>query len=160
MKVSLCGPHSFDISTLLPTLSDEVAPPPPLGPLLAIYRYLFHHVGLCELLFWDVGVLWRVDREGGVLRCVEVWHDESVEVPRFTTICRQHTFIPGVGLPGRVWSSHEPAYIPDVVHDANFPHASIAEREGLHAAFAFPILLGGDVLGVMEFFSREIRRPE
>ena len=41
-----------------------------------------------------------------------------------------------------------------------FLRGPIAEREGLHAAFAFPILLGGDVLGVIEFFSREIRQPE
>jgi C4-dicarboxylate-specific signal transduction histidine kinase len=33
-------------------------------------------------------------------------------------------------------------------------------RAGLHAGFAFPILLGADVLGVMEFFSHEIRQPE
>ncbi len=115
---------------------------------------------VCELLFWDVGVLWRVDREASVLRCVEVWHDESVEIPQFEAICGQHTFMPGVGLPGRVWSSHEPAYIPDVVHDTNFPRASIAAREGLHAAFGFPILLGAEVLGVIEFFSHEIRQPD
>src|SRR5439155_6864612 len=115
---------------------------------------------VCELLFWDVGTLWSIDREAGVLRCAEVWHDESVEVPQFEAICRQLTFMPGVGLPGRVWSSHEPAYIPDVVHDTNFPRASLAAREGLHAAFAFTILLGGAVLGVMEFFSHEIRQPD
>ena len=95
-----------------------------------------------------------------MLRCVEVWHKESVKVPQFEAVRCAITFIPGIGLPGRVWSRHEPAYISDVVHDTNFPHASIAAREGLHAAFAFPILLGGDVLGVMEFFSREIRQPE
>src|SRR5438093_6000339 len=78
---------------------------------------------VCELLFWDVGTLWSIDREAGVLRCAEVWHDESVEVPQFEAICRQHTFMPGVGLPGRVWSSHEPAYIPDVAKDSNFPRA-------------------------------------
>jgi diguanylate cyclase (GGDEF)-like protein len=33
-------------------------------------------------------------------------------------------------------------------------------RLGLHAAFAFPILLPSGVLGVMEFFSREVRRPD
>jgi PAS domain S-box-containing protein len=115
---------------------------------------------VCELLFWDVGTLWSIDREAGVLRCAEVWHDESVEVPQFEAICRQHTFMPGVGLPGRVWSSHEPAYIPDVVHDTNFPRVSMAAREGLHAAFGFPILLGADVLGVIEFFSHEIRQPD
>ena len=95
-----------------------------------------------------------------MLRCVEVWHKASVEVPQFEAISRASTFLSGIGLPGRVWSSRAPAYIPDVVHDANFPRASIAAREGLHAAFAFPILLGGDVLGVIEFFSHEIRQPD
>ena len=115
---------------------------------------------VCEFLLWDLGALWNLDQEAGVLRCVEVWHKESVEVPQFEASSRESTFMPGIGLPGRVWSSHEPAYIPDVVHDANFPRASIAAREGLHAASAFPILLGGEALGVMEFFSHEIRQPE
>jgi PAS domain S-box-containing protein len=59
-----------------------------------------------------------------------------------------------------VWSSLEPAYIPDVVPDKNLPRGPIAEREGLHAAIGFPILLGSEVLGVIEFFSREIRQPD
>jgi len=115
---------------------------------------------VCEHLVWDVGALWSVDREAGVLQCLEFWHKESVAVPQFEAISRESTFKPRVGLPGRVWSSHEPAYIPDVVDDGNFPRALCAAREGLHAAFAFPILLGGEVLGVMEFFSQEIRQPD
>jgi PAS domain S-box-containing protein len=115
---------------------------------------------VCEFLLWDLGALWNLDRETGVLRCVEVWHKASVEVSQFEAISRASTFPSGIGLPGHVWSSREPAYIPDVVQDANFPRAHIAAREGLHAAFGFPILLGSDVLGVMEFFSHEIRQPD
>ncbi|MEA2660283.1 MAG: hypothetical protein QOF64_3141, partial [Candidatus Binatota bacterium] len=115
---------------------------------------------VCECLVWDVGALWSLDKEAGVLRCVEVWHKESIEVPEFEATSRATTFIPGLGLPGRVWFSREPMYIPDVVRDANFPRAPIAAREVLHAAFGFPILLGGEVLGVMEFFSYELRQPD
>jgi len=115
---------------------------------------------VCECLVWDVGALWSIDREAGVLRCVEVWHKKSIQVPEFEATSRETTFIPGIGLPGRVWFSREPLYIPDVVRDSNFPRAPIASREVLHAAFGFPILLGGDVLGVMEFFSHEIRQPD
>ena len=68
--------------------------------------------------------------------------------------------MPGVGLPGRVWSSRAAAYIPDVVQDPNFLRAPIAARAGLHAAFAFPILLGSEVVGIMDFFSQEIRQPD
>lgn len=113
-----------------------------------------------ECLGWDVGALWCVDREAEALRCVELWHNASIEIPEFERADWQFTFDPGVGLPGRVWSSLKPAYIPDVVPDKNLPRGPIAEREGLHAAFGFPILLGSEVLGVIEFFSREIRQPD
>src|SRR5262245_5548355 len=115
---------------------------------------------VCECLVWDLGELWRIDRAAGVLRCVEVWHKKSIDAPQFVATSRARTFMPGIGLPGRVWSSREPTYIPDVVQDANFLRAPIAAREGLHAAFAFPIMLGSEVVGVIDFLSQEIRQPD
>jgi PAS domain S-box-containing protein len=115
---------------------------------------------LGECLGWDVGAFWRVDREAEALRCVELWHKASIEVSEFERVSRDFALAPGLGLPGRVWSSLEPEYIPDVVPDGNFPRGPIAQREGLHEAFGFPILLGEEVLGVIEFFSREIRQPD
>src|SRR5881227_920495 len=115
---------------------------------------------LGECLGWDVGALWRVDREAGVLRCVEIWHKPSKEVPEFESASRERTFLAGVGLPGKVWLSRKPRYISDLVREANFHRTPVAARERLHAAFGFPILLGGEVLGVIEFFSREIRQPD
>jgi formate hydrogenlyase transcriptional activator len=115
---------------------------------------------VCECLEWDLGELWRIDRAAGVLRCVEMWHKESLEAPQFEATSHNRTFLPSIGLPGRVWATRQPAYIPDVVQDANFPRAPIAAHEGLHAAFAFPILLGSEVVGVMDFFSQGIRQPD
>jgi PAS domain S-box-containing protein len=115
---------------------------------------------ICECLTWDLGELWCTDQATGVLRCVEVWHKASIEAARFAALSQGCNFLRGVGLPGRVWSSLEPAYIPDVVEDVNFPRASAAALAGLHAAFAFPIVLGSEFLGVMDFFSHEIRQPD
>src|SRR5215467_1881774 len=78
---------------------------------------------------------------------------EWVEVNRCVT------FPHGIGLPGRVWSTGRAAWIADVVHDPNFPRASAAAKDGLHGAFGFPIIGPGGFLGVMEFFSTEIREP-
>jgi PAS domain S-box-containing protein len=111
---------------------------------------------VCECLGWDLGALWRVDREAGVLRCAELWRTPSLEAAQFEAVTRTSTFSPGSGLPGRVWASGAPAHIPDVIRDPEFPRAGIAAREGLHGAFAFPILLVSEVLGVIEFFSREV----
>src|SRR5262249_59317493 len=70
------------------------------------------------------------------------------------------TFPQGMGLPVRVWAARESVYLPDVVRDSNFLRAPVAAREGLHAAFGVPILLGHEVLGVMEFLSNDIRQPD
>jgi two-component system sensor histidine kinase/response regulator len=115
---------------------------------------------ICAELGWEHAALWTVDREADLLRCTEIWPTASARFPEFDAISRQTTFVRGVGLPGRVWASREPAWIPDVTRDPNFPRASVSAREGLHAAFGFPVLLRGEVLSVMEFFSREIREPD
>ncbi|MBI1851540.1 MAG: MASE1 domain-containing protein [Planctomycetes bacterium] len=116
---------------------------------------------ICDGLdWWDMGALWLVDSQSGVLRCAAVWHEPSVDVRRFEEATRRFTFTRGIGMPGRVWASGEPAWIPDVGTDPNFPRAPVAITDGLHTAFGFPILLGTQVLGVIEFFSREIRDPE
>ena len=111
---------------------------------------------MCEALGWDYGALWDLDPGPAVMRCVETWQVPTVFLPEFEDASRRSVFARGVGLPGRVWASGEPAWIPDVVDDANFPRAEIAQREGLHGAFALPILTRRQVIGVMEFFSREI----
>jgi PAS domain S-box-containing protein len=115
---------------------------------------------ICEHLGWQVGALWYVDERDNVLRCADVYHLPSIDVPEFEAVSRQRTFDPGVGLPGRVWTAGKASWIKDVVTDPNFPRAPVAHAEGLHSAFGLPITLNGVVLGVMEFFSREIREPD
>jgi two-component system sensor histidine kinase/response regulator len=115
---------------------------------------------ICEALGWEYGAFWRVDRAANLLRCIATWYPPSLQFDEFTAVNRQTAFDSGIGLPGRVWASRQPAWIPDVVHDGNFPRAPFADRVGLHGAFGFPVLRGSEVLGVMEFFSREIREPD
>jgi len=115
---------------------------------------------LGEILGCDHGAVWTVDPTGATIGCLETWHPSGVSLPAFDATSRQATFARGVGLPGRVWQSGRPAWIEDVTRDGNFPRAAVAAREGLHGAFGFPIVLGGSVLGMLEFFSREIREPD
>ncbi len=115
---------------------------------------------VCESLDWEVGVLWKVDAKGGVLRSVEICHTTSKPTPEFDLFTKNVTYKKGVGLPGRIWESSKPRWFDNAVTDPNFPRAPVALREGLHAAFGFPILLGSEVWGVIEFFSPEIREPD
>jgi PAS domain S-box-containing protein len=115
---------------------------------------------ICESLDWEMGAFWSVDQETGVIHCREIWHSPSSNMAKFAAFTRQSAFPRGTGLPGRVWASGEPIWIPDVVKEDNFPRLPVAAEEGLHAAFGFPIRGPGSVLGVMEFFSRRIQQPD
>jgi two-component system, sensor histidine kinase and response regulator len=115
---------------------------------------------VCEALGWEYGGLWEVDGPGTALHLVGTWPGPSDRFAEFVELSRKTALARGVGLPGRVWASEHPAWIPDVVVDRNFPRAVAAERVGLHSAFAFPVLRGTQVVGVMEFFSRDIREPD
>jgi PAS domain S-box-containing protein len=115
---------------------------------------------MCECLGWDSGSLWRIDGEAGLLRHAERWHAPSVVAPQFDAAIRLSTFRPGSGIPGRAWANRAPVFIPDIAQDPEARYRDAAAREGLHAAFAFPILLGSEVLGVMGFVSRNVWRPD
>src|SRR5690348_2112353 len=115
---------------------------------------------VCERLEWESGVSWRVEEESQPLHCVDLWHVPQLEIPKFEAMTRSTAFRAGVGLPGRVWASRQAQWISDVAVDTNFPRSRVAVEEGLHAAFGFPIRFGEDILGVFEFFSREIRQPD
>ncbi len=115
---------------------------------------------ICETLGWEIGGVWIPDLQTNELRCLTYWHAPDVEAKEFEAVSRESAFAPGVGLPGRVWASQKPAWIPDVAKDNNFPRSPYAISAGLHAAFAFPIFFHTKFLGVMEFFSHEIRQPD
>jgi len=114
---------------------------------------------VCETLGWEAGGFWTHDPEADILRCLTDWECRPGRFLKFKKTSSELTLAPGAGLPGLVWSSGKPTWISDYA-DTNFPRARVAVTEGLHAAFAFPICFRKRFLGVMEFFSCEIREPD
>jgi signal transduction histidine kinase/CheY-like chemotaxis protein/HPt (histidine-containing phosphotransfer) domain-containing protein len=114
---------------------------------------------VCKSLDWVMGVRWSVDSQAQVLRCAEMYVAPPQLLQEMVEVNRRVTFPLGVGLPGQVWSTGRAAWIADVVHGPNFPRAAAAVKDGLHGAFGFPIVGPGGFLGVMEFFSTEMREP-
>jgi signal transduction histidine kinase/integral membrane sensor domain MASE1/CheY-like chemotaxis protein len=132
-----------------------LAAPTPLG---VVGREVLRAV--CEKLDWDVGAIWGVEPNEQVVRCLGIWCRPGMDAPEFLAMTNAQRYAPGVGLPGRVWASGAPAWIADVQHDPNFPRAPGARRAGLHAGFGFPVRIGNQIEGVIEFFSRDVEEPD
>ena len=115
---------------------------------------------ISKSLDWSLAIHWSVDAEHHVLRCAETWMAPSRTGQALADHSRRMTFARGVGLPGRIWSSEQSAWIVDVARDSNFPRAPSAAIDGLHGAFGFPVVGPSGFLGVMEFFSPETREPD
>jgi diguanylate cyclase (GGDEF)-like protein/PAS domain S-box-containing protein len=116
---------------------------------------------ICETLNWDCGARWSLDEQQNAICCVETWSIPNEAVAEFTAEVRKVTLQPTHhGLVRQVWVSGAPKWIPDVSRDEGFQRAQLAAKAGLHGAFAFPILAGNVTLGVLEFFSREIRNSD
>jgi PAS domain S-box-containing protein len=115
---------------------------------------------IAESLGWEMGQLWSLEREAHLLHWLASWQVASLDAKQFEEASRSRTFTRGVGLPGRIWANGEPEWITDIAVDTNFPRVPFALAAGLRSAFGFPILLGSEVSGVMEFFSREIQTSD
>ncbi|NES94734.1 MAG: PAS domain S-box protein [Desertifilum sp. SIO1I2] len=118
---------------------------------------------LCKTLDWQLGIVWSVDRETNVLRYVNHWQAPQIDLQELIETSQRMTFAPGVGLPGRVWSSGQPLML-DARADSP-PHenrlkARSAAPAQLRTAFGFPILLGDERLGVIECFSDRPLEPQ
>lgn len=111
-------------------------------------------------LGWRIGILWLREEDGEHLKFVDLWHDPAHDFGSFVEHSRTCHFKEGEGLPGYVWSTGKPEWIEDVSARADCPRASFATAADLHAALAFPILNGEQVLGVFEFFSTRIEEPD
>lgn len=111
-------------------------------------------------LGWDWSALWAVDRSANLLRCLATWHAPDLTVPEFETETSRLTVPHGSGLVGGVWASGRPNVLADIAADPAVLRAGVAGREGLHGAFAFPIRLAGEVIGVVELVSRKRGKPD
>jgi signal transduction histidine kinase/DNA-binding response OmpR family regulator len=116
---------------------------------------------VCTQTGWPVGHAYMLaDERSGELVTSLVWHlDDTERFEAFRRVTEAMRLAPGIGLPGRVLESGRPAWITDVTKDRNFPRAKVAAELDIKGAFAFPVLVGTDVVAVLEFFSDRALEP-
>ena len=143
--------HSEQLN-LLQTITLEVAAATDLSSALEIVLRR-----VCEKTGWVIGQAWVPNKEEAVLNFVSGWYCDDGELKPFKAVSEKSHFEPGIGLPGRVWKSKQPAWLENVTNDPNFPRATAARTAGLKTGVGIPILARSKVIAVLEFFMRESR---
>jgi len=116
---------------------------------------------VCESTGWDYAEAWIPSADATALERSPVCYGigEAIESFRNSTVGIRRSS--GLGLIGRVWSSKQPEWIPDVsVNPGLFYRSQAAREAGLKAAFGLPILAADQVVAVLAFFMFESREED
>ena len=109
---------------------------------------------VCQLTGWPVGHAYLPAEDGSQLEPTKIWYlRDAAAYAAFRRVTERTPFKKGAGLPGRIWESGQPAWIVNVHTDVNFPRAKLCKEIEVKGAFGFPILVRGQTVAVLEFFT-------
>jgi GAF domain-containing protein len=122
-------------------------------------RIVLKHV--CRHTGWPLGHLCLVRADRRVVLPSALWHVDGLpdRYERFRRISEEISFAKGEGLPGRVLREAAPVWVVDVDREDRRCRLVHAAAAGIKAAFGFPVLVGTEVVAVLEFFSHSRATP-
>jgi two-component system, NarL family, sensor histidine kinase BarA len=103
---------------------------------------------ICGTLGWDVACYWPADPHAPQV----TWARPGAGVEGFVALTERASLSPSM-LPGRVMATGAPEWLESLDPERAF-RAPIAEAEGLRSGVAFPVAIEGEVVGVVEAFTR------
>ncbi len=109
-----------------------------------------------EAFGWSYGSFWEVNADEHALRFSQ---DSGSVSEEFRRVSSEARFREGEGLNGQVWQSRDLVFVSDLGDMKTCSRAPVARRSGLKSGVCFPILIGGRVLGTMDFLTEEKITP-
>ncbi len=118
---------------------------------------------ICQYTEWAAGEVWTPvsTADGEVLEHTLSYTDDP-QLERFLEGSRSVGLARGEGLPGRVYHSHSPEWIPDVTaaSAAPFVLADLAAATGVRAVVGVPVIANEAVVAVLVFALNEPRERD
>jgi len=117
---------------------------------------------VCQITGWAYGEAWVPQRDGTALELGATSSVSSDVLREFRERSLSFMFAPGEGIPGRVWSTSQPEWWPDVSKLSRqlYPRVDLAAEAGLKAAFAVAIPADDGPLAVLAFYMFEERAED
>jgi GAF domain-containing protein len=99
---------------------------------------------------WAYGSYWAVHDEDRALHFVT---ESGTAGDEFRKVTLAASFREGVGLSGRAWRTRDLVFVRDLAEVTDCVRAPAAQRAGVKSGVCLPILVGGHVVGTMDFFA-------
>jgi phosphoserine phosphatase RsbU/P len=115
---------------------------------------------VCEATGWAIGQAWLPTRDHLVLQWTSAWHRPDARLARFRAASQRFRFRPGEGLPGRVWESLQPVWLPNLGQGGDMPRGPVAREVGVIAAVGIPVVADEMLVAAIEFLLMERRRQD
>jgi PAS domain S-box-containing protein len=109
---------------------------------------------VCHTTGWTVGEAWTLAPDGTHLVLSETWSADD-RAAAFSAGARATTLGPDEGLTGAAWESRQAVWSEHLSDDRVFRRREDAIEAGMQAAFAIPVVVGGESIAVLQFFSRD-----
>jgi len=105
---------------------------------------------------WGYGSYWVVEKQSNTLR----FFSESGKVTQeFSDVTAKAAFREGEGFCGRAWKARDLVFVADLAEVTDCCRRDPAQRAGVKSGICFPILVGGQVAGTMDFFTLDTLQP-
>jgi PAS domain S-box-containing protein len=109
---------------------------------------------VCVFTGWPLGHAWIAFSGQKHLVSSPVWSGvQGCRFDAFRAASEANVFSVEADLLGKVIADARPIWVRDVANDPNFTRRSVAQQVGIRSACAFPVLSGGKVIALLEFFA-------
>jgi len=109
---------------------------------------------ICEHMSWDFGTAYRVTKREQAVACNRWFAADPSRMFPLIEATQNASFARGEGLPGRVMGNGHPHWMEeDELLDTSCRKAASC---AIRSACAFPVMIGEEIVCVLEFFSRNL----
>lgn len=117
---------------------------------------------ICNLTGWALGHLFvPTSTSPPDLESTPIWYlKDQDKLGKFREVTDSHGIKYGEGLSGMVLATGKHTWVREIAKDPRSRHERFRGDFGIISGFAFPVLIGKEVVGVMEFFSTHPVPPD
>jgi PAS domain S-box-containing protein len=148
------GAQPFNLLEKIAALSSE-----PLSVEELLFSTLQY---ICSYMAWPLGHVCLADPGNpDQLISSNIWEGEELtQYAGFRARTAGHVFRRGLGLPGMAMEGKQPQVFKNLGVDPRFLQNGFTRSAGLKIGVVLPVLVGEEVVAVLEFFTGQVVRPE